>query len=157
MTEGTNPDHRPATPAGTIVTAFHTERQAAWFYRMLAEMTSEDEVRDTLTTLAKDEESHAETLLNLHFEMTGLGITTPKPVQPEGDPNLFDFQASTRREALEFALGNEVKAVELYQKQADSADDPRVATIFRILADTERDHAAYMRLQLERIDQEGAG
>lgn len=156
MTDHTTDGH-PETPADTIAGAFHTEKQAAWFYRMLAEMSSDDDTRATLTTLAKDEESHAQTLLNLHFEMTGLGITDPAPARAEGDPNLFDFRGSTRRAALEFALGNENRAVELYQSQADAASDPRVATIFRILADTERDHAAYMRLQLERLDGEAAG
>jgi len=41
---------------------------------------------------------------------------------------------------------------EHYQEQADAADSPRVATIFRLLADTEPDHAAYFRLQLRRLD-----
>jgi rubrerythrin len=142
----------PRTPAELVASAVQTEREAAWFYRMMADMSSDDEARKTLLTLADDEESHATALLNLYFELTGHGITQPPSAGAEGDPNLFDFSTTSRRDALEFALQNETKAVEIYNEQADLAANPRVATVFRILADTERDHAAYIRLQLDRLD-----
>jgi rubrerythrin len=53
---------------------------------------------------------------------------------------------------LEFALRNETRAADLYQSQADINEDPHFAKIFRMLAETERDHAAYMQLQLDRLD-----
>ena len=143
---------QPHTPAELIASAVQTEREAAWFYTMMAEMTSDSEAKDTLLTLAKDEASHATTLADLSYEITGLGITKKTANRAEGDPNLFDFPSASRRDALEFALKNETSAIDLYQKQARVTDNPRVATIFRILADTERDHAAYIRLQLSRLD-----
>ena len=142
----------PRTPAELVAAAVQTEREAAWFYRMMADMSSDDEAKETLLSLADDEESHATALLNLYFELTGHGITQPPPSRAEGDPNLFDFSTRSRRDALEFALQNETNAVEIYNEQADLATNPRVATVFRILADTERDHAAYIRLQLDRLD-----
>ena len=141
----------PRTPAELVAAAVQTEREAAWFYKMMAEMSSDDQAKATLLTLSEDEESHATTLVNLHFELTGHGITQPKQSRAEGDPNLFDFSTTSRRDALEFALHNETRAVEIYNEQAALASNPRVATIFRILADTERDHAAYIRLQLDRL------
>ena len=149
---GSSDQTEPRTPAELIASAVQTEREAAWFYTMMAEMTSDNEAKDTLLTLAKDEESHATTLANLYYEITGLGITKKTTNRAEGDPNLFDFPSASRRDVLEFALQNEISAVDLYQKQASVTDNPRVATIFRILADTERDHAAYIRLQLSRLD-----
>jgi len=149
---GSSEGIEPRTPAELVASAVQTEREAAWFYQMMAEMTSDDEAKETLLTLAQDEKSHAATLANLYFEITGRGITERTPNRAEGDPNLFDFPSASRRDALEFALKNENAAAGFYQKQADVEVNQRVATIFRILADTERDHAAYIRLQISRLD-----
>ena len=149
---------RPGRESGThsppdlIAAAIQTEKEAAWFYEMMAEMTSDNEARDTLLVLAKDEASHAAALTNLYFEITGHGVLDPEPNLAEGHPNLFDFPSATRREVLEFALRNETRAADLYQSQADINEDPHFAKIFRMLAETERDHAAYMQLQLDRLD-----
>lgn len=149
---------RPGRESGThsppdlIAAAIQTEKEAAWFYEMMAEMTSDNEARDTLLVLAKDEASHAAALTNLYFEITGHGVLDPEPTRAEGHPNLFDFPSATRREVLEFALRNETRAADLYQSQADVNEDPHFAKIFRMLAETERDHAAYMQLQLDRLD-----
>jgi len=139
------------TPAELIASAVQTEKEAAWFYRMIADMTSDDGAKDALLTIADDEESHARTLATLYAEITGRGIPTTPAKFAEGDPNLFDFPLTSRRRVFEFALQNETNAAELYQEQADAADNPRVATIFRLLADTERDHAAYFRLHISRL------
>jgi len=147
-TDGTE----PGTPAELIASAVQTEREAAWFYKMMAEMTSDEEAKDMLLKLSKDEESHATTLTDLYYELTSRRITQPTTTHAEGDPNLFDTSTTSRRNALEFALQNEKNAVDLYQAQAGAANSPRVATIFRLLADTERDHAAYIQLQLSRLD-----
>ena len=139
-------------PAYLIAAAIEAEKKAAWFYNMMAEMTSDDVAQNTLKGLADDEVSHAQTLTNLYFEITGHGVIEPSSVAPEGEPNLFDFPSTSRRAALEFALKNEIKAAEFYQSQASACDSPRQAGIFRQLADTEREHAAYMRLQLSRFE-----
>jgi rubrerythrin len=148
MGEGSN-------PAELIGAAVQTEREASLFYRMMADMAADSGAREQLLTLADDESSHATTLANLYHEMTGRGVGEATPGPAEGEPNLFDFQSRTPRDVLEFALQNELAAVDLYQTQSEAAEDPKVATIFRLLADTEREHAAYLRLQLSRLD-EGA-
>ena len=153
---GSSKGTEPRTPAELVASAVQTEREAAWFYKMMSEMTSDEEAKETLLTLSQDEASHATTLANLYFEITGLGITETTPTQAEGNPNLFDFPSASRRDALEFALKNENAAAGFYQNQADTVDNPRVATIFRILADTERDHAAYIELQIRRLDTSNA-
>jgi rubrerythrin len=140
-------------PAEVIVAAVQTEREASLFYRMMAEMASDSGVRCRLLELADDENSHATTLANLHYEMTGRGVPETTPGSAEGDPNLFDFQSRSQRDVLEFALHNELAAIDLYQTQAERSEDPKVATIFRLLADAEREHAAYLRLQLGRLDE----
>jgi rubrerythrin len=122
---------------------------------MMADMMSDDTVRDTLFTLADDENSHATTLSNLLHEMIGRGMTAGDPAIAEGDPDLFDFQSSSKEEVLEFALQNELSAISLYESQANNAGDPKVAKIFRILSETEREHAAYLRLQLGRLAGDG--
>lgn len=139
-------------PADLIAAAMEAERKAAWFYRMMAEMTSDEVAKATLQDLSNDEATHAETLKHLHFEITGHGVLDPPRAAAEGEPNLFDFPSVSRRAALEFALKNEINAAELYESQADACDIPRRAKIFRQLAETEREHAAYIRLQLSRLD-----
>lgn len=145
------PENERREPADLIAVAIEAEKKAAWFYSMMAEMTSEGTTRTTLEKLANDESSHADTLLHLYFEITGHGITEPPPAAAEGEPDLFDFPSASRRAALEFALQNEVKAAKLYQSQAEACGDPRQAKIFRQLAETELEHAAYMRLQISRV------
>jgi len=145
------PENERRKPADLISVAIEAEKKASWFYSMMAEMTSEGATRDALKRLADDENSHADTLLHLYFEITGHGITDPPAAAAEGEPDLFDFPSASRRAAYEFALQNEVKAAQLYQSQADACEDPRQAKIFRQLAETELEHAAYMRLQLSRV------
>lgn len=146
------PEAKKPEPADLIAVAIEAEKKAAWFYSMMAEMTSEGATRETLTRLANDEYSHADTLKHLYFEITGHGISEPPAASAEGEPDLFDFPSASHRSALKFALQNEIKAAQLYQSQADACDNPHQAKIFRQLAETEREHAAYMRLQLSRIN-----
>jgi len=139
-------------PANVIVSAVQAEREAALFYRMMADMASDGPARDRLLELADDERSHATTLVNLHQEMTGRGVAETAAASAEGDPDLFDFRSRSQRDVLEFALQNELAAIETYQTASERSEDSRAATIFRLLADTEREHAAYLRLQLSRLD-----
>ena len=149
---GANPSDAETDPTELIAVAIEAEKKAAWFYGMLAEMTSDEVARQTLQGLSDEETSHAETLNHLYFEITGHGVLETPSASAEGEPNLFDFPSASRRAALEFALANELKAIELYESQAAATDDPRRAGIFHQLAETEREHAAYMRLQLSRLD-----
>ncbi|HSL17720.1 MAG TPA: ferritin family protein [Methylomirabilota bacterium] len=142
----------PVEPAQVIAEAIQAEKEAEWFYTMAAEMISEDDVRSTLLDLARDEGSHARTLTNLHFEMTGHGVLDPPDARPEGDPNLFDFSTASRRDVLEFALKREHNAIALYQGQVDAAPAAKTAGVFQYLADAEREHAAYIGLLLGRLD-----
>jgi len=139
------------TPAELIQSAIRAECEASLYYQMIADMMSDAPVQEALLGLAADERSHATMLTHLLEEMTGRGLTSSGPATAEGDPDLFDFHAKTREQVLQFALDNELNAIRLYESQVDDADDPKVATMFRLLADTEREHAAYLRLQLERI------
>lgn len=145
----------PTEPADIIAEAIQAEKEAEWFYTMTAEMTSDPEIRSTLLDMAHDEASHARTLVSLHFEMTGHGVLDPPHAAPEGDPNLFDLSTASRRAVLEFALAREHNAIALYQSQSDAAPDTKTAGVFRFLADAEREHAAYIRLLLGRLDAGG--
>lgn len=142
--------NRTRDPADLIAGAIQAEEKAAWFYTTMANMTSDGVVRETLKGLADDEISHARTLTDLYVEITGHGVTESPSTAPEGEPNFFDFPSVSRRAALEFALQNEIKAANLYRSQAIACDDPRQTKIFRTLAETEIEHAAYIRLQLKR-------
>ena len=135
-------------PADLIATAIEAEKKAAWFYRTMADMTSDTTVRSTLERLSDDESSHARTLSVMYVEITGHQVEHTPASSVEGGPEPFDFPATSRRAALEFALRNELKAAELYQSQADSCGEPRRAAIYRRLAKTEREHAATLRIQL---------
>jgi len=143
-------------PAELIGAAVQTEREASLFYRMMADMASDSGARDRLLALSEDESSHATTLANLYHEMTGRGVSETTPAPAEGEPSLFDFQTRSPRDVLEFALQNELAAIDLYQAQSEGAEDAKVATIFRLLADTEREHAAYLRLQLSRLQEDAS-
>lgn len=143
--------HENRKPADLIARAIEAERKAAWFYRKLADMTTDGVARSTLESLADDETSHARVLTDLYAEITGHGVIESVSSAPEGEPNFFDFPSSSRRAALEFALRNEIKAADLYQSQAGASRDPQRRSIFRQLAATELEHAAYLRTQVGRF------
>ena len=144
-TPGSNRDHEPSD---LIAGAIEAEKKAAWFYRTLAGMTSDKVARRTLEDLADDETSHAAVLTDLYLEITGCLEIESESSAPEGEPNFFDFPSTSRRAALEFALRNEIRAARLYESQAGVSEDPRRQSIFRRLAATELEHAAYLRTQL---------
>jgi len=134
--------------ARLIAAAIEAEKKAAWFYRTMAEMTSDASAKTTLEGLSNDETSHAETLTKLFVEMTGHGVVSPPDASVEGWPDPFDFPSTSRRAALEFALKSEIRAAALYESQADACDEPRRVEIFRRLAETERRHAARLQHEL---------
>jgi rubrerythrin len=146
----TTPDNDLHLAADLIAAAIEAERKAAWFYQTMAEMTADRAVKETLYRLSDDESSHAETLTRLYIETTGHEVGETPRAAVEGEPDPFDFPSASRRAALEFALKNEIKAEELYRSQAEVCDDSRLAEIFRRLAETENEHAAYLRQQLGR-------
>jgi rubrerythrin len=74
------------------------------------------------------------------------------PTTAEGDPNLLDFAGSSQRQLLEHALAKELKAASLYDSQARAASDYQGQRLWRMLAETERGHAKYLRLQLKRLE-----
>lgn len=137
--EPTSVDDAARDPAGLIAVAIEAEKKAAWFYRTMAEMTSDPPAKMTLEDLSNDEISHAETLTKLIVEMTGHGVGAPTGAAVEGWPEPFDFPSVSRRAALEFALKNELKAAELYQSQADACDEVDRVEIFNRLAETKSD------------------
>lgn len=141
-------DNVELEPSDLIAGAIEAEKKAAWFYRTMAEMAPNATVRSTLERLSDDESSHARTLSRIYLEITGHEVEHPPASPVEGGPDPFDFPATSRRAALEFALRNELKAAELYQTQADSCGEPRRAAIYRRLAATEREHASTLRIQL---------
>jgi rubrerythrin len=146
----TTSDNERSQPADLIAVAIEAERKAAWFYKTMAEMTTDESVKETLNGLSNDESSHAETLTRLYIEITGHDVSEVPRAAVEGEPDPFDFPSASRRAALEFALKNEIKAEELYRSQAEVCGDSRQAEIFRRLAETENEHAAYLRHQLDR-------
>jgi rubrerythrin len=146
--EPTSADDDVRESARLIAVAIEAEKKAAWFYRTMAEMTSDASAKNTLDGLSNDETSHAETLTRLFVEMTGHGVASPPNASVEGWPDPFDFPSTSRRAALEFALKNEIRAAKLYESQADACAEPRRVEIFRRLAETERRHAAHLRHEL---------
>jgi rubrerythrin len=148
--ENTTLNRSDRDTADLIAIAIEAERKAAWFYETMAKMASDAVVKMTLIDLSNDERSHAETLTRLYVEIAGHDLREHPEAAVEGGPDPFDFPSSSRRAALEFALKNEINAAELYQTQAETSDDPSRAEIFRRLAATEREHAAWVRIQLLR-------
>lgn len=137
--------------AEVIASAIKSEREACLFYRMMSGNVSDEAVSQKLLSLADDEKSHADELTRLLFELTGRGVPQSVAGKPEGDPDLFDFEASSEKAVLEFALSNEDQAIALYEAQAEAVGNAKASAVFRLLADTEREHADYLRLLLRRL------
>ncbi len=139
--------------AEVVAVAVHAEREAALFYTMLADMVSEPEVAEHVRGLAADEKGHAQELVDLHVALTG-SAPQPAPATPaEGDLNLLEFSTRSVRELYEHALAGELWAAATYEEQAKKAVDPGRQKMWSLLAATERGHAKYLRLQLDRLEE----
>ena len=129
--------------------AVEAERASAVFYRELIPLARDDKTTDLLDELARDEDAHAERLIELADSL----VVDPLPAAAtelaeivEAPPPLSSRAGISYVKALYVALEAEHHATHFYDLVAEETSG-EVSELFRTLAQFERRHAE----RLERL------
>ena len=137
------------------------ERRGQAFYRKVAGQAGDSAVQEFFEMMAQEEALHIEILetqfaafaQNGQFRDIGVGdsndISNANQVLNASVTQKIaaaDFEAA----AISAAMLMEERAIDLYSRQAKSAQDPKEAVLYQWLADWEQGHLSY----LARLDKE---
>jgi rhodanese-related sulfurtransferase/rubrerythrin len=156
----------PATkPEELIALAWYLEDGSRRFYTGVIPFFKDKEAGDIYHQLAKAEEHHQSSLLNLYEEISGKG---PDPEFPEsvlsageekGDVMEGGMRVSEALEwarekqpqdVLELSISLEINAYDLYLKMQSKARDKNSAMVFHVLSLEENQHATVLSALFEK-------
>ncbi len=145
-------NHMENTKALEILkTAILLEKRGKAFYEKMAEQTESPEARKIFTTMAEEEKAHVE-FLSLQFAHYVKEGKFAKPDTSNGDTeDIIDevlnaklvkeiSAASFEAAAISAAMDFETRAVELYSRRAEEAEDINEKEMYKWLADWESGH-----------------
>jgi rubrerythrin len=131
------------------------ERRGQAFYTKVAEQSSDPAVKEFFQTMAREEVQHVDILerqfaayvqnqefLPLSPEDRKESPVAPSVLSQEVRQKIAaaDFEAA----AISAAMLMEERAVALYSKRAEAAQDPAEETLYQWLADWERSHLSFL-------------
>ena len=129
------------------------------FYRCMAERAKDEDERQLYTRLMGFEDRHKARLLAEYRQAHGPEAMPGKSVAGimEGGAKVEDFltQAEVhlhgKRDILEFAMGLETQALDLYSRMAQKSTQQEVRALFLRLADEEKAHLIYLSDAMDKI------
>jgi rubrerythrin len=134
-----------------LKTAILLEKRGKAFYEKMAEQTNSPEAKKIFTTMAEEEKAHVE-FLSIQFAHY---IKEGKFAKPENtytetedisheimNPQLVKeiSAASFEAAAISAAMDFETRAIELYSKRSEEADDVNEKAMYKWLAEWESGH-----------------
>jgi sulfur-carrier protein adenylyltransferase/sulfurtransferase len=155
----------PATkPEELIALAWFLEDGSRKFYSELVSTVMDEEARDLYHQLAKAEEHHQGSLLNLYGELSGKAPDPgfPDSVIPPGKEGdvmeggmkvgeaLQWAKGKKTTDILELSLSLETNAYDLYLKMERQTKDQRSARVFNLLSGEEKQHLERLSTLLEK-------
>lgn len=138
------------TAVEVIGLAIRSEEDAAEFYAKVAKLVKNDLVRAKYESLAKEELSHRQILVNLYKRLTGEEKAPPKiPGSPKTAEGGFPIALEAMEDILNFAIAREQEAQSFYRKAAVQTTDPTGKRTFEYLADIELGHETSLKVELD--------
>ena len=141
------------SPKEIIDVAIKREEEAAAFYRQVAGMQNNPQVRDLFLKYAVEEDKHKEILENL--DISGPGQIEVKKI---ADLKIGDHLREIKphadmdyKQALILGMQKEKKAFLLYMGLAESTDNPDIWNLFNKLAMEEAKHKLYFETQYDDL------
>jgi rubrerythrin len=130
------------------------------FYEKAAAGADKQAVKDFFNKMAEDEVSHVEILSEQYRAFKKTGKFKPRALDGSqvkvADAVISDnlkasiAAAGFESAAVSAAMGMEERAIKLYSKQAEDAEDPEEKALYKWLAEWETEHLEY----LAKIDRE---
>jgi rubrerythrin len=152
-----------ATPQELIGLAWKLEDGSGKFYLDAAAQIDDAETSALLNDLATAEKHHKESLVKLAHELfdtdeedlrnTPVFMDNPDDVMEGGikvSEALAWAEGKDAREVLEFTMGAEANAYDLYIKMLQKLEDEKARKIFTSLADEEKNHLERMGALLKK-------
>ncbi len=146
--------------------AIQAEIEGYHFYTMVAAATKDPKGKETFEAMAQDEVLHAEFLRAQHHALETTG-RVDEMIRILGEPGfeagvsffsegLKQRAAKAHFEMTALSVGAQLEAdaMRFYTEQAELADDPSVAKLFRDLAQWERGHHDALVSQMKELEQE---
>lgn len=131
------------------------ERRGQAFYTKVAEQASDPEVQEFFQTMAQEEVRHVE-ILESQFaayvqNKKFLPVSSQEREEASFATSVLTQDVRQKIAAAEFeaaaiaaAMLMEERAVALYSKRAEAAEDPSEETLYQWLADWERSHLSFL-------------
>lgn len=129
------------------------EKRGKAFYRTVADQAANPDVKDFFETMAAEEVQHVKILSDQFkaFNETGkfkapdisqTGSISRNVLTPEVKKRIAaaDFEAA----AISAAMLMEERAIDLYAKRGEEAQDPEEKKLYRWLADWEKEHLEFL-------------
>ncbi|WP_342454305.1 ferritin-like domain-containing protein [Paenibacillus sediminis] len=127
---------RPSADAaliGNIAKAINGEYSAIACYEQLARMAPNEEERNQIVEIRKDEIRHFQTFSQIYTLLTG---RHPAPQIVERCPSEY-------KAGIHFAFRDEQETVDFYLDIADQANDPTIKQHFKRASADEQNHAVW--------------
>jgi len=141
------------TPQEIIAMAIKREEEAAAFYRKVAGMQNNPDVRDLFLKYAAEEDKHKELLENLDISVPGR-IEVKKIADLKIGDHLKEMapgEDMDYKQALILGMQKEKKAYLVYMGLSESTDNPNIRSLFDKLAMEEAKHKLYFETQYDDL------
>ena len=119
-----------------LANAINGEYNAIRFYEKLAELAPNEEVRNRILEIRRDEMRHYQGFVYTYMYLTG---QQPSPKISETLPTNF-------KSGILSAFKDEQEAVEFYHRVARETANPSISNQFRLNASDEQNHAVWFLL-----------
>jgi len=136
-----------------LKSAILLEKRGKAFYRTVADQSTNADVKEFFETMAAEEVQHVKILSDQYkaFKESGSfkapdtsakGAVSQKVLTPEVKDRIAaaDFEAA----AISAAMLMEERAIALYSRRSDEAQDPEEKKLYRWLADWEKEHLDFL-------------
>ncbi|BBO75353.1 ferritin [Desulfosarcina widdelii] len=136
-----------------LKSAILLEKRGKAFYRTVADQSTNTDVKEFFETMAAEEVQHVKILSDQYkaFKESGsfkapdtsaTGAVSQKVLTPEVKDRIAaaDFEAA----AISAAMLMEERAIALYSRRSDEAQDPEEKKLYRWLADWEKEHLDFL-------------
>ncbi|HPR64410.1 MAG TPA: ferritin family protein [Thermoanaerobaculia bacterium] len=138
--------------APVLLEAIHAEEDSSVFYRMMADMVQDSDLKQEFLNLSAEEESHAGMLREIIETLPDVKQDCIPPRGPESQRNLFDLETRSLEDLYRYAIKTEREARDHYEHCATLAATPEQADLLKRLALFEQRHVNYLQARLDSFD-----